>query len=142
MPGTSDQLISEQHDFGLTTLFLVACSLFMGVPNSHKCPHNHGSSRKWAILTVSLRVLRSTNITRTEREFLRQKLSPQSPRPKAPSTQLTLQPRSDTPQRAPRKHLGQLGAMNYVTNTSTDSRLYGNLPKTQIDLNRSMSVLA
>ena len=32
--------------------------------------------------------------------------------------------------------------MNYVTNTSTDSPLYGNLLKTQIDLNRSMSVLA
>jgi hypothetical protein len=31
-------------------------------------------------------------------------------------------------------HLVQSGAMNYVTNTSTDSRLYGNLPKTQIDL--------
>jgi hypothetical protein len=48
----------------------------MGVPNSHKCSHNHGSSRKWAILTVSLRVLRFTDITRTESEFLRQKLSP------------------------------------------------------------------
>jgi hypothetical protein len=35
-------------------------------------------------------------------------------------------------------HLIQLGAMNYVTSTSTDSRFYGNLPKTLIDLNRSM----
>src|SRR3984893_3865448 len=37
------------------------------------------------------------------------------------------------------RHLVQLGAMNYVTSTSTDSRLYSNLPKTRFDLNRSMS---
>jgi len=32
--------------------------------------------------------------------------------------------------------------MNYVISTSTDSRFYGNLPKTQIDLNRSMGAKA
>jgi hypothetical protein len=37
------------------------------------------------------------------------------------------------------RHLVQLGAMSYVTSTSTDSRLFGHLPRTLIDMNRSMS---
>ena len=40
-----------------------------------------------------------------------------------------------------RRDLIQLGAANYVANTSTDSRLFGHLPRTLIDLNSSMSAL-
>jgi hypothetical protein len=49
--------------------------------------------------------------------------------------------RADGRQPGTSRHLVQLGAMNSVASTSTNSRLHSNLPKTQIDLTRSMGAL-